>query len=190
VAEKLIVIGGGARSGKSRFALRLALQLGSRPGFIATAQAHDDEMRMRIERHRLERDERFRTLEATTDLGPALAQCRDCDVVVIDCLTLLLSNLLLAEPEPPGAHTEARVEAALQNSVAALSDHPGRLIVVTNEVGMGIVPMSPLGRVFRDLSGRANQLFAARADELYFAALGVVLRLRPEPVQVQPSSLS
>lgn len=183
----MLLVGGGARSGKSRFALSLALGRGPKRTFIATAQAHDEEMRVRIARHREERGQHFRTLEATTDLPEVLGQARDCDVVLIDCLTLYLSNLLLREPEPFDSSLESRILLELERTLRAIDEHPAEIVVVSNEVGMGIVPMSPLGRVFRDLAGRANQLFAARADEVYLATFGLVLRLRPDPIQTLPA---
>jgi adenosylcobinamide kinase/adenosylcobinamide-phosphate guanylyltransferase len=179
----MFLVGGGARSGKSRFALSLALQRGPRRTFIATAQAYDDEMQQRIARHREERAGQFRTLEAATDLPAVLAASDASDVVVIDCLTLYLSNLLLRESDPTHPSVEPRILAELDRTLAAIGEHPADVVVVSNEVGMGIVPMSPLGRAFRDLSGRANQLFAARADEVYFAAFGLILQLRPDPVR-------
>jgi adenosylcobinamide kinase/adenosylcobinamide-phosphate guanylyltransferase len=186
VAGQLILVGGGARSGKSRFALSLALERGRERVFVATAQAFDDEMARRIERHRDERGDGFRTVEASLDLAATLDAQANADVVLVDCLTLYLSNLLLAEPDAGAADVETRVAKNLGRALDAIGRHPGVVIIVSNEVGMGIVPVSPLGRIFRDLAGKANQLFAARADEIYLAALGVILRLRPDPLQALP----
>jgi adenosylcobinamide kinase / adenosylcobinamide-phosphate guanylyltransferase len=173
------VIGGGARSGKSAFALRMAMQRGTKRLFIATAVAVDDEMRARIARHVEERAGDFQTLEAPHDLDQALlrlTRTADSDVVVVDCLTLWLSNLLVADA--PRGEIEQRVDALAR----ALSSAPFRSLVVTNEVGMGLVPETRLGREFRDVAGRAHQRLARSASELYLATLGVVLRLRPGPV--------
>jgi adenosylcobinamide kinase/adenosylcobinamide-phosphate guanylyltransferase len=178
-AGRLSLVGGGVRSGKSAFALRLAMQHGGPRVFVATAEALDDEMRARVARHAAERTGRFETVEAPGALEDAVAALRGrAEVVVIDCLTLWLSNLLLGGESSPAI--EARVEAL----AAVLRGSPFASIVVTNEVGMGIVPESELGRRFRDVAGRAHQALAARADHLYLAALGVVLRLRPAPVLV------
>jgi adenosylcobinamide kinase / adenosylcobinamide-phosphate guanylyltransferase len=195
------MVGGGARSGKSRFALQRAQELGERRAFIATAQAFDGEMQQRILHHQQERAGAFVTLESHLDLPAVLTQAQDYDVVVVDCLTLFISNLLLAQmptaatlkdtalkdtahqDAPPQETAQRCVEAGVAALCAAIAAHPAHVIVVTNEVGMGVVPPTPLGRLFRDLAGRANQQLAAVADELYLAALGVVLRLRPHPVE-------
>jgi adenosylcobinamide kinase/adenosylcobinamide-phosphate guanylyltransferase len=175
-SRRLILIGGGARSGKSSFALRYARQLGPRRVFLATAQPFDDEMRARIDRHRRERNREFLTVEEPTALPEALGRCGAEDVVVIDCLTLWLSNLLLAEIAPEAILR--RVDAL----TAMAASRPSPTLIVTNEVGMGIVPETPLGRAFRDLAGTAHQRLAAAAGEIYVAILGTVLRLHPAPV--------
>jgi adenosylcobinamide kinase/adenosylcobinamide-phosphate guanylyltransferase len=180
----LVLIGGGARSGKSRFALvrgAAALAPGGRGLFVATAERSDDEMRERIERHRRERDERaaaFRTVEEPLALPEVLAAAGDDQVVVVDCLTLWLSNLLVR-----GARVDD-VEARLGALVESLTARRVPIVLVTNEVGMGLVPETPLGRTFRDLAGAAHQRLAAVADEIYLAALGTVIRLRPAPLAV------
>ena len=174
------MIGGGARSGKSRFALHMAEARGKRRLFVATAEAFDDEMRTRIERHRAERGGAFETVEAPRDLDAVMARLAGdgaaFDVVVIDCITLWLSNLLLRGD--PASQIERRVDAL----ASALVGAPFGAIVVTNEVGMGLVPETPLGRAFRDVAGAAHQRLAASASELYLATLGAILRLRPAPV--------
>lgn len=173
----LILVGGGARSGKSRFALRRASELGARRVFVATAEPFDDEMKERIERHRTERGNLFRTLEAPIDLPRAMEGLTDVDVVVIDCLTIWLSNLLLKD------YGEERVEHEVEALLARVRPRRFHTLVVTNEVGMGMVPPSRLGRLFRDVAGRAHQKLAEEADAIYLATLGTVLRLRPGPVE-------
>ncbi|HEX2677917.1 MAG TPA: bifunctional adenosylcobinamide kinase/adenosylcobinamide-phosphate guanylyltransferase, partial [Polyangiales bacterium] len=154
-------------------------QLGGDPAqrvFVATAQAYDDEMRERIAAHTQERGGEFRTLEAPLQLTAALAAIPRADVVVIDCVTFWLSNLLVGG---------ARVETLLSETdalVAELSRRRFHTVLVTNEVGMGVVPDNVLGRQFRDASGGAHQRLAAVADEIYFGMLGTLLRLRPEPL--------
>ena len=175
---RLILIGGGARSGKSAFALARAQALGQRPLFIATAERSDDEMRDRIARHRAERGPAFDTLEEPRALPEALAAARKHDVILVDCLTIWISNLLV------DGMTADAVEGRLADLMAALADRRAHVVIVSNEVGMGLVPETALGRVFRDLTGRAHQRIAAVADELYLAAMGVLLRLRPAPVEV------
>ncbi|MBI3723731.1 bifunctional adenosylcobinamide kinase/adenosylcobinamide-phosphate guanylyltransferase [bacterium] len=174
--RKLVVIGGGVRSGKSAFALETARRLGERRAFLATARALDSEMSERIEAHRRERGTVFETLEVPLELEGALARLRGVDVAVVDCLTLWLSNLLL-EGETP-----ARIGERVSGLTQALSRRDFHCVIVTNEVGMGVVPESALGRTFRDVAGRAHQALAREADEIHFAVLGGMLRLRPAPV--------
>jgi len=172
---RVILIGGGARSGKSRFALTYAEQIGVRRVFVATAQASDDEMAARIARHRGERQANWVTVEEPLALPETLARV-EADVVLVDCLTLWLANLLLR------GDTAAAVEVAVERLAEAATARSGHVMIVTNEVGMGIVPEHALARLFRDIAGRAHQRLAARADEVYMAMLGLVVRLRPGPV--------
>jgi adenosylcobinamide kinase / adenosylcobinamide-phosphate guanylyltransferase len=176
VGRRVILVGGGARSGKSAHALALARGLGSRRVFIATARPCDDEMRARIARHVADRGDDFLTIEEPLEIPRLVGSLSGADVAVVDCLTLWLSNLLL-DGCPPDA-IEARVEALARAARAA----PSHLVLVTNEVGMGIHPESQLGRIFRDLAGRAHQRLARAADEIHLAVLGVVLRIHPGPV--------
>jgi adenosylcobinamide kinase/adenosylcobinamide-phosphate guanylyltransferase len=171
----IVLVGGGVRSGKSRFALARAEALGARRVFVATAEAGDGEMSDRITRHQAERGDRFRTVEAPVDLAGILPTL-DADVVLIDCITLWLSNLLVRDVP--------RIVERIDELTETLTRLPMHAVVVTNEVGMGVVPPSPLGRAFRDLAGTAHQRLAAIADEIHLAALGVVLRLRPSPVEI------
>jgi adenosylcobinamide kinase/adenosylcobinamide-phosphate guanylyltransferase len=180
--RRLILVGGGARSGKSAHALALARALGARRVFVATARAGrgcldcDDDMRARIERHVADRGEDFLTLEEPLALPELLAGLSGPDVAVVDCLTLWLSNLLLDGNAPDVV--EARVEELARAARAA----PLHVGLVTNEVGMGVHPETQLGRVFRDLAGRAHQRLSRAADEVHLAVLGVVLRIHPGPV--------
>lgn len=174
--KRVVLIGGGVRSGKSAFALQRAAQLGVRRMFIATAQAFDPEMTSRIERHQSERGGEYVTIEEPHELISALDRCADAEVVVVDCLTLWLSNLLLRGDRP-----QAIVER-VDELVRVLSRCEHHSVLVTNEVGMGVVPPSPLGRDFRDVSGWAHQRLARVADEIYVGLLGAVLRLKPAPV--------
>jgi adenosylcobinamide kinase/adenosylcobinamide-phosphate guanylyltransferase len=170
----LALIGGGVRCGKSAFALSLARSLGARRLFIATAEGLDAEMQARIAAHRAERGADF-ALEEPLALVAALEHA-DADVVVVDCLTLWLSNWLLRDA------SDAAIEAQVAALAQTLANRPFHGVLVTNEVGMGLVPESALGRRFRDCAGRMHQQLAARADHVYFGALGSMLRLRPGPV--------
>lgn len=168
MAAHVTLVLGGARSGKSALAERLVLAHGRPPVYVATAEAWDDEMRARIAQHRAERDGLgWRTIEAPLDLPGALALAGEAPVLV-DCLTLWLTNLMLGEHDIPGA------TAAL---LAAL-DRAGPTVLVANEVGLGIVPDNALARRFRDAAGRLNQQVAARADTVVFTAAGLPLVLK------------
>jgi adenosylcobinamide kinase / adenosylcobinamide-phosphate guanylyltransferase len=178
VSPPFVLVGGGARSGKSRWALERTLAFGGRGVFIATAEASDDEMRVRIARHREERGGRLRTIEAPRALPAALDGVDDGEVALVDCLTLWLSNLLV------GGASETETLGCVDELRAALARRRAPVVLVTNEVGMGLVPEAPLGRLFRDVAGVAHQRLARDADELVVAVMGVVLRLRPGPVAV------
>jgi adenosylcobinamide kinase / adenosylcobinamide-phosphate guanylyltransferase len=177
VEARIILVGGGVRSGKSAFALRRARELGSRRVFVATAQALDAEMEQRVAAHRRERGEDFRTVEAPRALLAALRAIDGADVVVVDCLTLWLSNLLL-----DGLSCE-RIEQQVLELAGWLGERHRHCVIVSNEVGLGIVPDNALARAFRDVAGRAHQLLGARADEIYVGLFGQLLRLRPGPVE-------
>jgi len=172
----IILIGGGARSGKSAFALGLARRLGHGRMFVATAEPGDGEMRARIARHREERGDGFVTIEEPIDVTGVLRRPTPADCVVVDCLTLWLSNLLVR------GESEAAILTRAEELLAAAAERPCPVILVTNEVGLGLVPETSLGRAFRDIAGRIHQRAAARAAEVYLAVLGMVLRLRPDPV--------
>lgn len=161
---------GGARSGKSARALALAESLSGRRVFVATAEALDDEMAARIVRHQAERDEGWQTIEAPLDLAAALDRhAQQGCTVVVDCLTLWLSNLM---------HHGRNVESEITSLIAALKAGKGDLILVSNEVGLGLVPKASLGREFRDLQGRLNQRVAAVCDVVEFIAAGLPIRLK------------
>ncbi len=177
--RRIVLVGGGARSGKSRFALVRARELGTRPLFVATARRYDAEMAERIDRHRAERASTFDTVEEPVALPELLLAARGHDVAVVDCLTLWLSNLLF-----DGMPADA-VERRVEDLAEALPRAPCHVVLVTNEVGMGLHPDTPLGRTFRDIAGRAHQRLAAVADEVHFAVLGVLVRLKPGPVEVR-----
>lgn len=161
---------GGARSGKSRYAQARAEALEGERVFIATAQAFDAEMEERIARHRADRGPRWRTVEAPLDLTAAIAAEAGPDrVVLVDCLTLWTSNLLLADRDIP---------AETDHLIAALAGARGTVILVANEVGLGIVPDNALARRFRDAAGWVNQAVAQAASEVQFVAAGLPLRMK------------
>jgi adenosylcobinamide kinase / adenosylcobinamide-phosphate guanylyltransferase len=164
----LTLVVGGARSGKSRYAEGLIAALPPPWSYVATAEAGDHEMAVRIRAHRARRGPSWRTIEAPRDLTTALAACERMPVL-IDCLTLWLSNLLLANAE-----FEAEVERLEQALAAAAAP----TVLVANEVGCGIVPEHPLGRRFQDLQGVLNQRIAARADRVVLTVAGLPLALK------------
>ena len=165
---KLTLILGGARSGKSRYAESLITALPPPWIYVATAEAGDDEMAERIKSHRERRGVQWRTIEAPRELAKALSACGD-GPVLIDCLTLWLSNLMLAE-----ANIEEETAQLEKTLVAA----HGPVVLVANEVGSGIVPSYPLGRSFRDLQGILNQRIAARAERVILMVAGLPLALK------------
>ncbi|MEM9471317.1 MAG: bifunctional adenosylcobinamide kinase/adenosylcobinamide-phosphate guanylyltransferase [Pseudomonadota bacterium] len=162
---------GGARSGKSSRAQALAEATGPNCCYIATAQAFDDEMKDRIAAHQDARGEGWSTLEAPLELAEAIssAATASCDVILIDCLTLWLSNLM---------HHERNIAEETARLTAALKACPVPVIVVSNEVGLSIVPENQLARAFRDAQGRLNQDVAAAADRVELVAAGLPLRLK------------
>lgn len=173
-SNRIVLIGGGVRSGKSSFAVELAQRLGQKRTFIATATRVDEEMSVRIDRHQLERQGAFTTVEAPIGLAESLTSLPPCDVVVIDCLTLWLSNLLLEKRS---------VEEILEEVdlvIRALQERRFHALLVTNEVGMSVHPPTALGRAFVEVCGWAHQRVARVADEIYLAVLGAVVRIRPE----------
>jgi adenosylcobinamide kinase/adenosylcobinamide-phosphate guanylyltransferase len=178
--RRIALIGGGVRSGKSSFAVALALRLGERRTFVATARPSDDEMAARIARHQADRAGAFTTVETGTALAETLASVTDADVVVVDCLTLWLSGQLVR-----GASVEA-ILAEVDRATAALAERRFHAVLVTNEVGMSLHPETALGRAFVEVCGFAHQRFSRLADEVYLAVLGTVIRLDPVRVAGEP----
>jgi adenosylcobinamide kinase/adenosylcobinamide-phosphate guanylyltransferase len=168
------LITGGARSGKSAHSLTLAQQAtGARRFFIATAEAHDDEMRERIAHHRASRSTDFTTIEEPIAIGATLLELASrADIVVVDCLTLWISNLLMAR------RSDEEILAEARGLAGAMAEAPFASIVVTDEVGAGIVPDNALARRFRDLLGWANQTLAQTAEHVVLMVAGYPLRVK------------
>jgi len=188
---KLTLILGGARSGKSSYAERLATGRGGQVLYIATAQPLDSEMAERIANHQKKRPASWQTLEIPGAVG-ALLQSRmqsgtlPAGVILVDCLTLLVSNLLLAVSSGAGEDltvdeeaATALVETEVTQLLEAVRAIPAEWIIVSNEVGLGLVPPYPLGRVYRDLLGRANQRLASQAEQVIFMIAGIPMHLTP-----------
>lgn len=174
-SPRLILVTGGARAGKSRFALSLADHAScSRRLFIATAVACDAEMKSRISSHRRERNGLWKTMEEPTRLPERIPPqfLRKGSLLLFDCLPTFITNLLLA------GHSEKRIESKIHSLLKALR-HPGvTALLVSNEVGLGIVPENPIARQFRDLLGKVNQQAAASADEVYLLVAGLPMKVK------------
>ncbi|MFN8638366.1 MAG: bifunctional adenosylcobinamide kinase/adenosylcobinamide-phosphate guanylyltransferase [Dehalococcoidia bacterium] len=179
----VLFVTGGARSGKSAFAQRLA-EASARPVvFVATMEPLDAELAERVARHRSARPASWRTIEEPFDLGRALVACERDACVLLDCLSLWVTNRMMPLGDPPALDALAALESELDSDIDALletqSAREGELIVVTNEVGGGVVPPSALGRAYRDLLGRTNQRFSAGASRAWLLVAGRALELPP-----------
>jgi adenosylcobinamide kinase/adenosylcobinamide-phosphate guanylyltransferase len=173
-----IFITGGARSGKSTFAEKRAREFGAPLGYLATAQALDCEMDERVRRHRERRGAEWNTIEEPIHLSQALARCDgQYQAILVDCVTLWLSNLLF-KYEDAGEQIEERIHEDLQRLKSTLQGMVTPVILVSNEVGMGIVPDNSLARLFRDIAGTTNQALAAAADEVHAVISGIPLKLK------------
>jgi len=184
--RKLILVTGGARSGKSTFAEEKAKELGQKVLYVATSKPIDDEMKQRIEKHRSQRPAQWETLEEYKNLDTALLNIiQGKDAVLLDCITILVTNVMLDGCYDWDNLTRDKVEE-IENlvqhqierliSLSKMSEVP--FILVTNEVGMGVVPPSAIGRDFRDIAGRVNQILAKVADEVYFCVSGIPMRIK------------
>lgn len=180
---QLFFVTGGARSGKSSYAERLAMRQPHPVSYLATLEPLDEEMRTRIARHQGQRPEEWVTVEAPRALAKAYRALQDDHCVLLDCLSLWVSNRLLPLGETPGPDAIAALEQELVDELDELlslaSTRDADTIVVSNEVGSGVVPPSALGRAYRDLLGRANQYVAARADRAWLLVAGRALELPP-----------
>lgn len=179
-ARRIVLVLGGVRSGKSRYAQEFAMR-GKRVAFLATAEAGDDEMRQRIARHREERPASWTTIEAPIALEDALLQCGDrFDTILIDCLTVWTANLMEHESQDSD-----RILAHADRLAELLRSMSGSVILVSNEVGSGIVPDNEMARTYRDLLGGMNQRVAAAADEVILLVAGYPLMVKqPSEVRV------
>jgi adenosylcobinamide kinase/adenosylcobinamide-phosphate guanylyltransferase len=190
---KIFMVTGGAKSGKSLFAEKLAGSLSDDVVYVATADVLDDEMEARVARHRAQRPAGWMTLEAPRDLEPALAAVPpSAGAVLVDCLTLWASNRLLALGEPETAGWWDAVEVLhctlcdeLVSLASAAHDRPWYLVLVSNEVGYGVVPDTPLGRAFRDLLGAVNQRVAGLSDAVFLVVAGLATEVKGPAVDAR-----
>jgi len=203
MSKSFILILGGARSGKSRFAQQMAKKLGEEVLFIATGQPLDEEMASRIEEHKRIRPKNWRTLEIDARVGQTLeGQIGGAGIVLLDCLSLLVSNVILNPSLPLSlraersnllalragsvknlekmdfTEAEKRVMDEIDELIKCIEKHKDIFIVVSNEVGLGLVPENKLGRVYRDLLGKANQLLAQHADQVYLMVAGIPVKIK------------
>jgi len=179
--SKCILITGGARSGKSHFAQELALNSAQPVLFVATATAGDEEMRQRIENHRKSRPSTWHTLEATIHIGNRIpGEIGRAQTVLVDCITLLLNNIFSrCYKEWDTAVVEQEVTAEICELIDCIDRVDAGFIIVTNEIGLGLVPADEMSRLYRDLLGKANQMLARRADEVYLAVAGIPMLIKP-----------
>lgn len=170
--HKVTLVTGGARSGKSAFALNLTDNYSDR-AFLATAMAFDEEMSEKIQRHREERGDRFETFEEPLEIARFLLSIpKNIEILIIDCLTVWLGNLMHEYPEIKGDHRQVKEFCKI------LATPPCDLVIVTNEVGLGIVPSNSLSRRFRDQAGFLNQKMASLADEVYLIVSGIPVKIK------------
>lgn len=172
----IIFVTGGARSGKSDFAQSMAEKREGKRLFLATAQAFDDEMRQRIEKHRKQRGNRWDTLEEPVHLGKALRSAAgQYDTVLVDCFTVWMSNLLFEYPDQ-----KEKISEIVDDFFLSIDEFKGTILIVSNEVGSGIVPDNKLARDYRDQLGFLNQSAAKRADEVYLLCSGIPVNIKQE----------
>jgi len=180
-----ILIIGGAGSGKSHLAQELALKRGGPVLFVATAVAGDEEMRQRIEEHQRKRPKSWKTLEVTTKVASQIRKkIGDARVVIVDCITLLVNNIFSQYGDPPDAQIdvpliEKSLTAEIDELIKVINQLDASFIIVTNEVGLGLVPANRLGRLYRDLLAKTNQMLAQVVDEVYLMVAGLPVPIKP-----------
>ncbi|HZK12036.1 MAG TPA: bifunctional adenosylcobinamide kinase/adenosylcobinamide-phosphate guanylyltransferase [Atribacterota bacterium] len=177
---KLIFITGGARSGKSSFAEKVAAKISKEVAYLATGQPLDEEMAHRIKKHREKRPNTWETYEEPIGVRELVSRLGlEKEVILIDCLTLLTSNLLLRkEDKVEDSNWQGEILAEIEKLAEVSYKVPAQVIIVSNEVGMGLVPENPLGRVYRDILGRANSIIADKADEVFMMVSGIPLKIK------------
>ena len=177
---KLIFITGGARSGKSNFAEKMANSLGKSVAYLATSQPLDKEMACRIKKHKSRRSTEWETYEEPIEISELVSHLGlEKEVILIDCLTLLTSNLLLRKENKVGnPQWEEEILLEIERLAEISYKIPAQVIIVSNEVGMGLVPDNTLGRVYRDILGRANSIIANKADKVFMMVSGIPLKIK------------
>lgn len=187
---KITFITGGARSGKSSFAERL-LSSSDSVLYIATGIPFDDEMKERIAKHKERRNKNWQTIEAYKNIGEIINKnSSDIECILIDCITIMINNLMLLDndidwnsiPMEKAGKVENDIQIEIAAMLNAARDFKGTTIIVSNELGMGLVPIEPLGRHYRDIAGRANQMIAEEADEVYFLVSGIAMKVKEHQI--------
>jgi len=181
---RIILITGGSRSGKSTHAQHIAESISGTRTYIATCPHIDEEMTERIWKHREARESScWQTIEETIDLAGALRKSKESQVILVDCLTLWINNILYEAGQRGESFNEEAIGSRCREVLNVCDGLPGTVIFVTNEVGMGIVPESPDSRIYRDIAGRCNQIIAGRADVVIFMISGLPLRIKGEKIE-------
>lgn len=182
--KKCVLVLGGARSGKSSFAQMLASRLGNRVLFVATGVETDEEMKQKIEEHRASRPEDWRTLEVSEGVGGLIMkQINNCKVVLLDSISFLMSNLIYKQRDEY-REVKSKIEVELKGLLECIDRLGSSFVIVSDEVGMGVIPKSRMGRIYRDALGDVNRRLAERADEVYLVISGIPVRLKPMGVRV------
>lgn len=192
MSTRIILCTGGARSGKSEFAEHLALSIEGQKGYVATGQAYDDEMKSRILRHKERRGTEWLNYEIPFNLGIRIDEVlEECDIVLVDCITMYITNLLLTWDHLDTQEAIDGVESSIIASIRSLLNYIAEydrgdktIIFVTNEIGLGIVPENKLARVFRDIVGKVNQLVASRSCAVYLTICGITTELTANKVHI------
>jgi adenosylcobinamide kinase/adenosylcobinamide-phosphate guanylyltransferase len=180
---KLILVTGGARSGKSQYVMEQAAKTGKPALFVATAEAGDKEMKARIEEHKKSRPANWKTVEARSNLGVQIENnIGDAQSVIIDCITLLTNNIFMDHIAEGDKFTETKVEDSLNTEIesilSSIRRSKAKFYLVTNEVGLGIVPEHPMSRLYRDMLGKVNQKLAKAADDVYLFVAGIPVKIK------------
>jgi adenosylcobinamide kinase / adenosylcobinamide-phosphate guanylyltransferase len=184
--KKITLLLGGARSGKSHWAQETARKTATKVLFVATATADDEDMRLRIAKHKQDRPSTWRTLEAPTRIGRQIEEAAgDAELVIIDCITLLVNNVFCRYDEKTfdtieDSVLEKQVVSETQELIACLKKVNASFIIVSNEVGLGVVPAYRMGRLYRDCLGRANQMLAQTADEVFLLVAGIPMTVKSQ----------
>lgn len=184
--SRLILVLGGTRSGKSEFAESLIKEMGEKITYIATAACLDEEMARRIIKHQQSRPKEWKTIEATSGIPKVLKEvCSSSDAVLLDCLTLLVSNLLFEQEITDHGAAENRVLEEINQLARQAKNSPCPIVVVSSEVGLGVVPDNELARLYRDILGKANQILAQNAQDVYLVIAGIPVELKQLNAQLK-----